>query len=706
MLACKPERFEFIEFHSDGLAGVLEAPDAADYYKFDYDFFGNPEKITWMIKNKPAVQTKWTYALITTSETGWSIKYYDHLMRPASYEKMIHEVRYTEGAFPATQTAEEIKTDSQTGESEVNPPPRQTMQISDETESTSNTTNESPENDAADSALTNSGTESNKPNIDAESNRADSEGMLTFYNHHGQPVNNVDLVYRQAFQWNSDGFALSRKNLDRENNPIQSFLHIVHETRYARDAINRIVQISHYDMNGSSTMDRWNDYQTAIISYKEKSDTDEQVQTIRFLDADENPTVPSKSIEGVQVPFVATFCPVSEIIFKENVIRRFRCMDDESELRSIPGSGPEAEENTAVMIEYAHDEQNRPTRVTYLDSRESPTMHSQYAIRTIEYNQDGWQSGIRYFDPEMKPINFSEYYPVHYEKYTFDSRGVNIGETCFDLKGEAAICRDGWHERREETNEKGETTSIAYFDGDGKPVVAGSEEVHKVMYRYSPGGTKIEESFYDIEGKPTVGAKQKCHRVVTAVTDEDYIAGFAFYDIENKPATHPEYASHRVEFKDFNEYGQARRILMFDGDDKRMNFSASKCGEHRTVHNEYGDTTELSFFDLEGNPCNHEATYAHIHRYEYDARGNRIHEAFFNKEGEPMTAGTVNVHQLRYEYDNSGRQTSKAFYDLNGNPAANGFYTHRMEWLYNEDGTLQSYRSYSAPGVVSYTHTY
>ena len=302
------------------------------------------------------------------------------------------------------------------------------------------------------------------------------------------------------------------------------------------------------------------------------------------------------------------------------------------------------------------------------------------AIYAFEYDENGFQNKISYFDANRNPVRYisdgSSYSQIR-------SVNNNVGQwleyTSYDEHGDKLTNEYGFFKGVREYDSIGNCISSSYFDEEGAPALYLSV-YHKVDYTYDSFGNLIMQQYYDTNGKLVLD------EMGVAVYKSEFnrqgaLTKFEYYGTNNERVYNKEGFSYLT--IDYDDIGNRRKMSYFNKDGKPV---LSSDGYASTKY-EYDAKTSLlvsrQYYD-EKNVLVKET------KYTYDNRGNIVKQYEVDKNGKLLSNTAVEV----YEYNNLNQETSLAYYDLNNKKINRpGYKYHKITWVYDKYGNAveQSY---------------
>ncbi len=216
-----------------------------------------------------------------------------------------------------------------------------------------------------------------------------------------------------------------------------------------------------------------------------------------------------------------------------------------------------------------------------------------------------------------------------------DDRGNILEKSHFDENGKPLRAGDGWATWRGRYDAEGNLCEVEFLGTNGEPVLSRGG-MAKILYRHDSAGNTIEQTFFGIDGKP--GTDSYGISKVTSVYDaRGFDLGQEFFGPDGKPMVGPT--------------GFAKVVCEVDAE---------------------GNVLEESFFGPDGRPFPLEGNFHGFMGHckmarSYDAAGNIVEESFFDGEGKLYTTH-YGFARRTARFDGSGHQIEEAYFDSDGNP--------------------------------------
>jgi hypothetical protein len=360
------------------------------------------------------------------------------------------------------------------------------------------------------------------------------------------------------------------------------------------------------------------------------------------------------------------------------------------------------------------------------------------AVRRRRYSEDGKSIAETVFNAEGRPtpgkfgayeacVTFSAFglpeevtafgmdgvptlncFGFHKAIYYFNSTGHPTGIAWFGTQGEPVIQRrDNVHRLRDKYNSLGLLISETTYDVSDKPT-ASKNGFAEFRYRYDNRGWRIADDFFDANGQPTVNsdgvagirytfdARRNIVEQVTLGVDGKSVAGKDGYALLKAV---------------FNERNQVVAISMFDSD-ARPTVCAKGFHQAALRYDVRGNVVEQTWFGVDGKRVfakfpiaqslgedeavwANQVAYVSSLRYEYDAVGHMLCTRAFGLGHEPVL-GLAGAHKIEFSYNEKSICNGARFFDADGAPIISllGFAGYQS---YYDDRWLLCERRYFGP---------
>lgn len=269
-----------------------------------------------------------------------------------------------------------------------------------------------------------------------------------------------------------------------------------------------------------------------------------------------------------------------------------------------------------------YDQNGNPVRYEFYDVTGKLVRNKENsAILENTFDVFGNCTGARYFDEDGVPCYDDE--GISSYEWCYED-GCLISEKYFDVNGQPMLCKDCYHEKQLDYDERGNCIREAYYDAEGNPVMSYTKAVSVIECDYNEYGTCTQRRYYDIDGKPS-----------------------KVRNINSKT----------------NKYDNRGNLI-------RVEYAGYGSLDYNSVEYEYDSLDNLiceEYFDEQGNPVRDNGFNARV-AYTYDDRRKVIQEAYFDADGIPVNPGCIEEEKyniVRYAYDDRGNQILKQYFNQN-----------------------------------------
>jgi hypothetical protein len=317
--------------------------------------------------------------------------------------------------------------------------------------------------------------------------------------------------------------------------------------------------------------------------------------------------------------------------------------------------------------------------------------HSSAEYVRIEYDSDGFEKTVRFFDrngkrqpgPDRAMGTRREFdhrgLPVlsasidandkpmldmagnSMERRSFDEMGNVLESVALDDEGKPTRVINGYCKTRYARDAYGNLIGYSCFDEEGRPI-RDMEGVHRVVYKLGERGNRVETSYLDEKGRPSRNAVGVAgYR--TKFDERGHVIASTSVDESGKPMRRKEgYAT----FADrYDERGNLVEIATFDenGRPVRDDYGYAR---RTAVFDERGNQIEQTYFDETGKTIRRKDGFARI-TYKYDERGNRVELAYFDPEFAPTRSKRL-IARATMKYDDRGNEIETSYFNETGAP--------------------------------------
>ena len=300
-----------------------------------------------------------------------------------------------------------------------------------------------------------------------------------------------------------------------------------------------------------------------------------------------------------------------------------------------------------------------------------------YAISRYEYDNNGHQTRVSFFDTDTVPCYYKDGLYSHME-FLYDKRGNIVKEIFYDSNGNVSLMSKGLYAIAEYKYDKSRRIiEYSYFNEKGQPCYY-DKDYHILRVKYDLRGNITTHSIYGVDGNPTLS------REGSGIIEYEYDSKnnrirTDFKDAKGKNVNQ-RYNLYSTEIVSFDELNHiiCRKYLDMNGkpcminapySDYNIIFSSSTC-----KYDSKGNCIEIDYFDSQGK-LSKAMTYAKKY-IEYDNLGRVIEEKFKRFDGKLAQGGNHHMGILKYKYNNENSYVSEVlFYDTDSVLQAHLFHT-------------------------------
>lgn len=134
--------------------------------------------------------------------------------------------------------------------------------------------------------------------------------------------------------------------------------------------------------------------------------------------------------------------------------------------------------------------------IRYLDSQGNEMSLTTYSIIVRTLDDDGRAVDDYYYDMDMQPIQYAGYYGMHRD---YDNNGWNNRVTYFDENGQPVLCSSGYAIKEYKRDVDGTITGEFYFDAQGNPTKSLLGEYGQ-LYEYDENGRISQITYLGSDG--------------------------------------------------------------------------------------------------------------------------------------------------------------------------------------------------------------
>ena len=455
---------------------------------------------------------------------------------------------------------------------------------------------------------------------------------MIFYGADGEPCELNTGIAGLTRAYNRMGDLMKESYFDTEGNPTADNTK-VSTSIYERDIRGNITKVSFYDENDNPTLSSEG---LAVVEYQYDDNGNETQR--RFFDINGKPTKGYIGFALRKHTYDEQGHELSD--------RFYNTQGDLVLVNGIAGTDYKVD-NHGNIIEEVPIGINQKLASGKLMSR---------------YKYDDKDNLIEYalFDAERKPaVNY-----LNYHKYTqkFNERNQCV-ETCFyNTKGEltpfgtANYCIE-----RDEYDERGLKTKVAYFDKDNKPAVY-QGNYSSLTSEYDSFGRVVRQFFFDKNGNPT---------------DPKVMA--------------PEGAV------EYDKWGNTVYLASLDGKGNLIKNPQTGWSIKRCEYDNHKNLLWVAFYNENDSPTKCKDGYhKQVNTY---TTGNKVEtSSYYDVDLKPALVN--GFHQERYRYDDNNQCVEYGFYGKGGGLVNSSYGFARKTFTYNKDQSPKDRKYYNAAGTM------
>lgn len=334
--------------------------------------------------------------------------------------------------------------------------------------------------------------------------------------------------------------------------------------------------------------------------------------------------------------------------------------------------------NMSASIEYDYYPNGLLKENRFFDKNHNLCLNNNwYAISQFEYDNNGNQTKVRFFDTDTIPCYYKEGLYSCME-FAYDKQGNICKEIFYDSKENRSLMSKGNYAIAEyDYDNYRHITKYAYFNEKGLPCYY-DNEYHILRIEYDAKGNIKKHSIYGVDENPILskegtGIIQYTYDEKGNRTRTDYknINGINVNQTNQKFSTEIvayDNMSNIISRAYYDKHGKPCMINPYSG----MFFSSST---HK--YDRLGNCIEFAYYDVSGKPTK---AMAYALKYvRYDDLGRIIEEKYKSFDGKLAMGGNHHMALIRYKYDKTQNCISDVtFYDTDS-----VFQAHLHQTIYN-----------------------
>lgn len=300
-----------------------------------------------------------------------------------------------------------------------------------------------------------------------------------------------------------------------------------------------------------------------------------------------------------------------------------------------------------------------------------------YAISRYEWNNNGLQTKVSFFDTDTVPCYYKDGLYSCME-FLYDNSGNIIKEIFYDSKGNTSLMTKGLFAIAEyKFDNYRHIIEYSYFNEKGQPCYY-DKDYHILRVKYDLRGNVTQRSIYGVDGKPTL-SREGSSIIEYKYDSKNNIIRTDFKDItgNNINQRNRGYSTEVVTYDNMSNiirreyYDMHGKPCMINAhySDYNMFFSSSTC-----KYDNWGNCIEFAYYDVFGKATK-AMTYAFKY-VQYDICGRVIEEKYKQSDGKLAQGGNHHMAILRYKYNKNSNYVSEVlFYDTDSIPQAHLYQT-------------------------------
>ena len=288
-----------------------------------------------------------------------------------------------------------------------------------------------------------------------------------------------------------------------------------------------------------------------------------------------------------------------------------------------------------------------------------------YAISRYEWNNNGLQTKVSFFDTDTVPCYYKDGLYSCME-FLYDNSGNIIKEIFYDSKGNTSLMTKGLFAIAEyKFDNYRHIIEYSYFNEKGQPCYY-DKDYHILRVKYDLRGNVTQRSIYGVDGKPTL-SREGSSIIEYKYDSKNNIIRTDFKDITGKNVNQ-ESSGYSTETLSYNERNLLESRTYFDKNGapcQKKDFKNDMYLNYSRIEYRFdskGNIVEYIFYDEHNNLC--KANGYAIEYVAYDDLNRIIEQKYKKYNGILGSGGNHHMGILRYKYDNKSNYVSEIeFYD-------------------------------------------
>lgn len=506
-------------------------------------------------------------------------------------------------------------------------------------------------------------------------------------------------VNRFIFEYDDQGKTTKKSYFNMYNAARRNEDGIFAET-YSYDEKGRLTKIEYVDDQGSAYYD-----QNGIYSITFMRNSQGDINQIIYYDVSGNETVNQKTYSRIELAYE-----------NGNIVEEKYLIKDDLTLVDDPKESDAMENFASVREEY--DDKGNLIKLSYygLDGKPTKVKSDKTSSIVTKYDERGYVTYLSHLDENDCTV------ACLIENAEYDDRGNQIKkittnqsiEKCYDNRGnvikemiydKSGTLVDGYTEYhytynednghclerqkihydkngiispkknliyaiiKSEYNEKGDETSISYYDANQQACLQAKEGYSSSKMEYNNFGKKIKTTYYGTDGKIKLYNDNPNQLSLYAITTTEYnnrgqLLKWSSFDANGLPTIEPSngYASYSF---DYDDQGNEIKMACY-GTNGELIKANHGYATRITEYDEKRNRTKQSFYGVNDEPVLNYMNYASEVTI-YNELGKSTKISYFGVNGEPVYYNKGNRSYTEFVYDENGKLIKSISYDVAGN---------------------------------------
>lgn len=465
----------------------------------------------------------------------------------------------------------------------------------------------------------------------AKYNTGDCITEVTVYDINDNPcMEQVYGVHKICYKYNEFNYVVEESFWDKQNTPMASPVYHFAKQVLHYDNCHQIVRMKNYDEKGKPCFD--SDFVSEVHwTYDSRGN----ITKIECRDIGGKPCISKKGYATITYKYDQYGNKTEECFYGTD--------------------GKPVYINMCASIQYAYYLNGLPKEDRYYDEKGELCLNDKwYAIRQYEYDNNGNQTRVCFFDADTVPCYYKDGL-YSSQKFEYDNNGNIIKETFFDSKGNISLVSQGMYAIGEfKYDNCHRVVEYAYFDKNGKPCYY-DKDYHILRVRYNSKGNVMEHSIFDVNGVSTMSRENSCIIQYEYDTKGNLIrTDYMNPKKENVNQKNRGYSTEIVSYDETNNIVSRQYLDMYGKPCMIYDNSNLFCDFLITYssvtyrYNQEGKCVEIHFLDTLGE-VNKTMPFA-MKCIAYDDMGRIIEETHRRYDGKLAYGGNHHMSIIRYKY--------------------------------------------------------